>query len=52
MTEEFRTSAQALTLRSLAITPVQHLIDSMTENGHGPTEDWTRLMDEHDISIS
>lgn len=24
----------------------------MIDNGHGPAEIWTRLMDEHDTSIS
>jgi hypothetical protein len=38
--------------RPSAIDPIQHLIDPMIENGHRPTEIWTRLMDQHDISIS
>lgn len=38
--------------RPSAIDSVQHLIDLMIDNGHGPTEIWTRLMDEHDTSIS
>lgn len=38
--------------RPSAVDPVQHLIDSMIENGHGPKEIWARLMDEHETSIS
>ncbi|RCG21143.1 hypothetical protein DQ384_36630 [Sphaerisporangium album] len=38
--------------RPSAIDPVQRLIDSMIKDGHRPTEIWTRLMDEHDVSIS
>jgi TniQ len=38
--------------RPSAVDPVQHLIDSLIANGQGPMEIWTRLMDEHEISIS
>ncbi|MCE4941894.1 TniQ family protein [Streptomyces albulus] len=38
--------------RPTAIDPVQPLIDSMIEAGHGPTQIWVQLMDEHDTSIS
>lgn len=39
--------------RPTAIDPVQHLIDSMIESGHGrPRDIWVKLMDEHETSIS
>lgn len=38
--------------RPSAIDPVQQLIDSMIETGHGPKDIWAKLMDEHEISIS
>ncbi|TDT97589.1 hypothetical protein EDD99_5742 [Streptomyces sp. 846.5] len=37
--------------RPTAIDPVQHLIDSMIEQGHGPKEIWVNLMDKQEISI-
>ncbi|MFI7054353.1 hypothetical protein ACIBLB_20045 [Streptosporangium canum] len=43
---------EPLPRRPSAIDSVQHLIDLMIDNGHSPTETWTRLMDEHDTSIS
>ncbi|GAA1016264.1 hypothetical protein Aple_020820 [Acrocarpospora pleiomorpha] len=38
--------------RPSMIDPVQHLIDSMIEAGHGPKQIWERLTDEHDAAIS